>query len=658
MSNFIKPIKISNRLWMFFIFLATVIFLLMADITTIKLATYESGDFAANSLLIQEAKSFSLWVGNYSRVGFNHPGPAILYVLAIGELLFHDWLHIVQYPFAGQLIAVAFYNAFWIVLLLSAFNRLCASRTAAVATLSVFLLTLALMDYEFFNGIWMPNLYLFPFAVMLVSIARLTDGKVDSLQALALSSGFLINGHVSFVALLGIILIFTVIANYVLLRQSKPTGRVIVSPAFLTANKRPLVLAGLTLFVFFIPLIIKTITDFPGPVMQYAAFGDGHEPNPLSAAVEFITYYWGGGAFAAIALVVACALFFLSSRLPQDLRSSVKAGTAALVAATFSLLFYARYGIDFLDQRYIGYFYYSVPALAAAYIALLLTHWIGSRPRVLLGASLAALIATFVIIDKPVGYDYFYRYTGVADAYEQLNAIRTDSPLVLNLSDGPAWGQIWTSTLALQVYADRKNFPLFCINKNWHLSNTKAYRCSPEEVRKGKQLSVTAENQYPNEKATLTSLGVSFYTIPDINQRGSVTLDNSIDDFKTWFLASGWSNSEKEFVWSDGPQAHLYLAVAPGSAGNIDLDLQAFVPLADSEQNVTFYLNDTLVTHALFTQKSVRQRVRIPVTGKQRRLDIKIIIEHPLSPQEISGSGDTRKLGVALFGFEFQGVKQ
>ena len=74
MSNFIKPIKISNRLWMLFIFLATVIFLLMADITTIKLATYESGDFAANSLLIQEAKSFSLWVGNYSRVGFNHPG--------------------------------------------------------------------------------------------------------------------------------------------------------------------------------------------------------------------------------------------------------------------------------------------------------------------------------------------------------------------------------------------------------------------------------------------------------------------------------------------------------------------------------------------------------------------------------------------------------
>ena len=41
----------------------------------ISSATYEGTDFAANSLLIQDAKALNLLVGNYSRIGFNHPGP-------------------------------------------------------------------------------------------------------------------------------------------------------------------------------------------------------------------------------------------------------------------------------------------------------------------------------------------------------------------------------------------------------------------------------------------------------------------------------------------------------------------------------------------------------------------------------------------------------
>ena len=76
----------------------------------------ESGDGAANSLLIQQAKTFNLLTGNYSRIGFYHPGPAILYVLAAGEFLFFDWLSIVPSPFSGQLIAVVIYNAFFITL--------------------------------------------------------------------------------------------------------------------------------------------------------------------------------------------------------------------------------------------------------------------------------------------------------------------------------------------------------------------------------------------------------------------------------------------------------------------------------------------------------------------------------------------------------------
>src|SRR5688500_16653540 len=75
-----------------------------ADLLGIPL--YEGGDFAANSLLIQDAKSFDLLVGHYSRIGFNHPGPAILYFQALGEYVFYDLTHLVGAPFAGQLLSV------------------------------------------------------------------------------------------------------------------------------------------------------------------------------------------------------------------------------------------------------------------------------------------------------------------------------------------------------------------------------------------------------------------------------------------------------------------------------------------------------------------------------------------------------------------------
>ena len=38
---------------------------------------YEQGDAGANSILIEQAKHFTLLVGNYSRERFNHPGPGL-----------------------------------------------------------------------------------------------------------------------------------------------------------------------------------------------------------------------------------------------------------------------------------------------------------------------------------------------------------------------------------------------------------------------------------------------------------------------------------------------------------------------------------------------------------------------------------------------------
>lgn len=662
MSYWLDKIKTINGLSLFFFYLLVTAFLLASNIDTISTVTYEMADFAANSLLIQDAKSFSLWVGNYSRVGFNHPGPAILYVLALGEIIANDWLHIVNYPFAGQIIAIAFYNAFWITLTLSIFYKVSKSVSVSLSSLCVLLLILALMDYSFFNGAWMPHLYLFPFVVAVAAIARLISGKTDSLQSLALSSGFLINGHVSFVGILGVMLIFSVVANYLLYKGRAQKNLTIISSIFITKERRALSLACLTLCVFFIPIIIKTITEFPGPVMEYASFSGGHKANSLRDSAAFIAFYWGGWAPLTLAFVFLGMTLWLAKWLPEQLRISLKSMAFALISATVALFVYARYGVDFLDQKYIGFFYYAVPALTVALTFLTAVYIL--KPSIKKFAlpilSVLSLSTVFYLIKNPVEYSYLYSDNGIPGAFEQLKAKKTDHTLVLDLDDKTHWAQVWSSVLGLEAYAKRRGEKIFCVGKNWHISLTKEYRCSLEDVRSGKHLVVTDYNNYVDQVPEISAVGVSFYKyeIPDISNRGHLTVLDSAAEFGTYFLASGWSTVEKEMVWSTGKEAHLYFRVMPGISGHIKIDIEPFLPRATSTQTVTFSINDHTVSQLLLTRQNARQWVEVPVIGSNDVQDIKVTIDRPISPKSAGLSSDTRELGVALFGFMFEGVKQ
>ncbi len=80
------------------LFLPLVVLLVVTGPAYFGSPIFEVGDFAANALQIEHAKHLSEWLGNYSRFGFHHPGPAFFYVYAIGDLVFRDLLHLVQAP--------------------------------------------------------------------------------------------------------------------------------------------------------------------------------------------------------------------------------------------------------------------------------------------------------------------------------------------------------------------------------------------------------------------------------------------------------------------------------------------------------------------------------------------------------------------------------
>jgi hypothetical protein len=464
--------------------------LIASQIGTILAVNHEVGDFAANSLLIQEAKRLHLAVGNYSRVGFNHPGPAILYVLAFGELVLHDWLHLVPSPLSGQVVAGCVYNAAWIVLIVALVRRSGAALVPALLFAAVAVLMIARSDHAIVNGIWFPHLYVLPYAAMLVAIARLAHGHADSLKALAVASGFLINGHVSFVPMLGVMLIVVLAVNLLASRDDRALR--VLSIGWLRANRRALL--GI-LFLFFVPLIVATLRHWPGPVADYLRFGHDNKGNTLEQTVRYVSAYWGAGPSVACGLALLVLLLVDGGGAKgQGVGRTARALGAAFVAATVAVLFYVKVGVDNLDYNYIALFYYAVPALACALLALIVFQAGGAgavKTTVAAVLTLWALGGIWHQAKQDPMYTVFYNRPDIPALYDALRALPGSGRIVLDLEQkDETWGEIWGHVLGLQAYAKRRHVDLVCVNAHWHISFTHAGRCTPEEVAHNRRYDV------------------------------------------------------------------------------------------------------------------------------------------------------------------------
>src|SRR5262249_39046342 len=117
---------------------------------------YEDGDPAANTILIREAKHFRLLVGNYSRMGFNHPGPGLLYVAAFCEILLHDLVPLVPTPHNAHMVAALLLNALLCGLSLAMLCGQWKSAPATCAAVAVFVAYFGLTGI--LAGHWMPHI--------------------------------------------------------------------------------------------------------------------------------------------------------------------------------------------------------------------------------------------------------------------------------------------------------------------------------------------------------------------------------------------------------------------------------------------------------------------------------------------------------------------
>lgn len=320
---------------------------------------YAWGDSAVNSLLVVKAEHLRELTGNYSRVGFHHPGPALIYMLTGGEVLFKDILHIVPAPYNGQLLGVSVYVALFLSLSVMMLYRL--TNSLAIAGIAFGLGFMFAVRQNLFANDWFPILYMSAFLLFVVASAGLAAGRTSALPWYVLAAGTLAHGHVSFLLFVGVT---TVIAA---------TSWFFLHRGFLAReakdHRASLYVAAAFVALFLLPMVLEVALHFPGPWHQYWYYV-GHTKVPhrsFSQIIHYEWHYWKDLHFpvAVYPIAVAAGIGFTLSERDRGIRRLFIAVYGVLVLETGLTFYYLLRGVDILTPEsvygYVGYFYEAVP---------------------------------------------------------------------------------------------------------------------------------------------------------------------------------------------------------------------------------------------------------------------------------------------------------
>jgi hypothetical protein len=412
------PVPPASGRWVWLAAFAAVATLLLARspfLFTRRL--YETADEAANSILVLQAMHFTLLHGNYSLEGFFHPGPAYLYVMAAGQWLFRDVMHLVPTPWNGQLIAILLLNSAEVATVAWIVYRWAGSVWAAAVAVALVIGLAAAVDVnvpavinrDILGANWFPDMYVPTFFAFVVAAASVAAGRTSHLGVLAATGWLAIHGHAEFLFFVPLIVAAAAVAALWPARHA-PWDAV---RRFLR-HRRSRYLPALAISALFaLPIVADLILHWPGEFgmyWHYARSGRaGH--HPLGQVVRYVLWYWAPGPLWLGLLVMAAATaaavtiaIKLASRiaatpaaagLPRFILAAVWIGAVTTVA----MIFYGARGLDTVNSRYVGFFYWSVPLLTFIVIAAgLITALRSARTTRLVtaGALLVALGAGLV----------------------------------------------------------------------------------------------------------------------------------------------------------------------------------------------------------------------------------------------------------------------
>jgi hypothetical protein len=462
---------------------------------------YEQGDAGANSILIEQAKHFTLLIGNYSREGFNHPGPAYLYVQAFGEYLFADALHVVPTAWNAHMLSVFALDSAFVALAVAVVYGWTRSLRGAAICFAVFI-AFAVAYPPIVNSDWMPYMYVPTYVVFVIAAGSVVAGRSQDAWIFALAGWFLIHGQACFLFFVPVLTLATGVA---VLWPHRRTLRASAG-SFFREQRRVWVPVACISAVFALPIVLNLVLHWPGDFGKYISYGSsaqagGHSPHQI---VLYALWFWWPHRHAWLAPVLlyalALAVTYWLSRGPM--RRFLFALLAINVVSSLAFGVYAAVGIDDLSEYYIGYFYWSAPLVTVLVVVLGSAEAIRRRPdsdspgaqgtagsvialrafALSTAAAVLAAAAAFVVLAVIPG-----THANTKDIDESLPrvvatlAARAPGQTIVLHIDHSAW----VETTGFLVQAERSGVKACVDDPRWTFMMTKQFICTPAQAASG-----------------------------------------------------------------------------------------------------------------------------------------------------------------------------
>jgi hypothetical protein len=446
-------------------------------------------DFASNDMLVVEAKKLSLLHGHYSRAGFYHPGPFYLYWLAGWEALLHDHFALFTSPasvqhFAATLLMALAFGAFTVLT-----TKLSRNMLTGFAATAVLFVLVYFCDGNVITAPWTPHMLVASSIFTVTACAGLLLQGWGWLPLLCLGALQLLHGHASFVGLLPVLTLPTLLLAC--RRHGWPGMR---SPA--------LWLAASITGVMLAPLAAISLFNFPEPWLSYLRqAGNGQHLDLKSAAVLL------GGflppVLAGIPLALAPALMplvlapTLRTRNAAAIDAVATARTAVVICASGLVAgaWFALRGVDSIDNNYLLFWLAPFVALPGALAVVVLADRLTRIGATLLCVIIVAATAMTCRHMLPWLMFNAAHHAQYQQLWQRLQQLAPENGLVhLHVDRRAAYADIWSQVATLLSLSTRLDRPVLCVAaSSWDLSYHAKTRCSDQGDASSVHVIATAE---------------------------------------------------------------------------------------------------------------------------------------------------------------------
>ena len=472
---------------------------------------YEDADMGANSILIEQARHFTLLVGNYSRDHFHHPGPAYMYVQAAGESLFWARLHLVPTAWNGQLLATYALTSLFLALVVAVGYGWTRSLRGAAACFAL-VTALAAVHPGVLSTDWMPYMYVAAYVAFIAAAGSVAAGRTQDAWMMTLTGWFLIHGHACFLFFVPLITC-AVLAAVLWPRRprrvrgggqplprgargdgspreeqqggsggDRPPGRTLIPVAVISA-------------VFAFPIAANLVLHWPGQFGLYLEYSSSGRAGGHGTAIvlRYVLWFWSPYRDAWVAGLVPLAGFAVAAAVtrwlaPARLRRFLTALLAVNAVSSLAFLFYAFTGIDEINQHYVGYFYWSGPVITLLVIVLAVVEAMPS-----LAGAVAATVAASLALAALAAAPQTRTSTDSSDPAVLSSGPNTDPALpgaVAALAARAAGRMIvlrfdhedWPDITGILVQAERTGVRACVANPVWTVMMTSQFICTNSDL--------------------------------------------------------------------------------------------------------------------------------------------------------------------------------